>query len=54
MEDLAIGVMRTLLWAVNNAVLYPMDALYNIVLAIARLDVWEDLKDLHGNSIRSQ
>ena len=54
MEDLAIGVMRTLLWAVNNAVLYPMDALYNIVLAIARLDVWEDLKDLHGNSIMEQ
>jgi len=54
MEDLAIGVMRTLLWAVNNAVLYPMDALYNIVLAIARLDVWTSLKDLSGNSIMEQ
>ncbi len=51
MEDLAIGVMRTLLWAVNNAVLYPMDALYNIVLAIARLDVWTSLTDASGRSV---
>lgn len=54
MEDLAIGVMRTLLWAVNNAVLYPMDALYNIVLSIAKLDVWTVLKDSAGRSIMEQ